>query len=69
MENIIRSYSIGEMANLYFPNAKSNDAARRNLRRWISQNAILRKEVLNISGSHHYTPQQVKLIFEVLGPP
>ena len=70
-EFVIRSYSYCELAMLYFPNSTKKSASAQ-LGRWIRGNEKL-KILLNNSGftagKKILTPNQVKILIEIIGIP
>ena len=65
------SYSMKELAGLYFP-ASSPRSATTQLRRWINRNNDLTEALAQTGlkkGQRLLTPRQVALILEYLGEP
>ena len=67
----IKSYGYGELALLYFPDSTKKSASVQ-LRRWLRQSEILKKQ-LEVSGFKPglklLTPKQVKIIVDFFGEP
>ena len=61
-----------DLARAYFPNTPNDETARRNLSRWIRMNPEI-VERLAAAGyrtrQHIFTPQQLRIIYDVLGDP
>jgi hypothetical protein len=67
----IRSYGYGELAMLYFPNSTKKSASTQ-LGRWVRQNNILKEKLFSSGfkrGTKLLTPNQVKIIIELIGEP
>ncbi len=67
----IKSYSLGELAQLYFPNITKKGATNQ-LRRWITMNKKIVRELENSGyeiGQRLLTPIQVKIIITEFGEP
>lgn len=71
MERITKTYGRTELAQLYCPDLTS-DAAWRKLKRWITLNRDLTRELQDLGytpSQRTFTPKQVSLIFYYLGEP
>lgn len=70
-QNLIRSWGVGQFAQLYFPEATPSSAYSQ-LKRWISYEPGL-KEKLREAGwrpfRKMYTPKQVAILVECFGEP
>ena len=66
MDNNIRAYGRMELANAYFP-YMSGKCAWQKLKHWMSINSDLRP--LLSMNRRTFTPQEVGLIFHILGEP
>ena len=67
----IRSYGYGELALLYFPNSNKRSASTQ-LGRWLRQNEKLKIQLLELGYKPKkkiLTPNQVKIIIELIGEP
>jgi hypothetical protein len=67
----IKSYSLGELAQLYFPNITKRGATNQ-LRQWIFLNKKTSQQLKNsgyITGQKLLTPTQVKIIITEFGEP
>ena len=65
------TYSMKELAGMYFPHSSARSASVQ-LKRWFVYNKILMEALTNagyVSGQKLLTPKQVQLIFEMLGEP
>lgn len=68
----IRFYRKSELARLYFPQAKDGHTAVTNLKYWINRNPRLKAGLQALGDTKYsrlYTPQQVRLLFDILGEP
>jgi hypothetical protein len=68
---VIRSYSYGELALLYFPNSTKKSATTQ-LRRWIRRNQELRKTLAQLGFADRQrilTPRQVEVVVQFVGEP
>lgn len=67
----MRTYSKGELASLYMPEA-SVEVARGKLVSWIKHNKELEKELISAGYTRYaklLTPKQVGIIYQYLGRP
>jgi hypothetical protein len=66
-----RTYSKGELAQLYYPHL-APESARKRLYRWIADDKSLREALAETGYSIHtrtFTPRQVRLLVEHMGEP
>ena len=67
----IRSYGYGELALLYFPNSTKKSATTQ-FGRWLRQNKTLKEKLFRFGFKPRtklLTPNQVKIIIELIGEP
>lgn len=67
-----QGYAKANVAKAYFNDTMSKDSACHMLARWLRVNPTLRERLQEVGYNprrHHFTPMELRIIFDVLGEP